>query len=276
MANVLFLSGWNIHRGKWESLDYNQSSLRAVLISSGWTVHDCRVTDAASVSAAFELFDGKPLLVFYTGHGNSGRSHYPLICPVSAHFDLLAIRRKGLTSYILDCCNVDDGEEPLFNNAINHGPPRFYTACLDPSQQYIICMRRQVFGFTRAAGTVFNLGLCGVMYHYSCENIDRLCEILNGYCMAEYKNRNYIKNKRVKYVITLNGKNPSPRSPKFSESEIHGTMQSIKFPDFKPVAEEVPVFFAETGLQLIEHLGGSFSGFELEGDETDDQGAENS
>lgn len=274
MSNVLFLSGWNAHRGRLESLDYNQSSFRAVLVASGWNVVDKRVTDVSSVLEAFKAFDGRPLLVIYTGHGISGESFYPFICPVKDPFDLLCIGRNGETSYIFDCCNVNDGEEPLFIAAANHGAPNFYTQCLDPRQRYIVCMRRQVFGFTRGTGTVFNLGLCGVLYHYRCQTISGLCEILNGYCNAEYKAKNYVKGKRVKYVITLNGKNPSPRSPQFSESAIREKMQSMKFPKFE-YPDAVQLGPASMGLELIEHLGGSF-GFELEADETDDQGDETS
>lgn len=268
-ANVLFLAGWNQHRSKLESLNYNQSTFKSVLQSSGWNVHEAPVTDANSVVEAYARFEGMPLLVVYTGHGDGGTpTFYPRICPVHDPIDLRAIKRTGTTSYIFDCCNVNDGEKELFIKTENHGTPVFFTQCLDPTQGFIICMRKQVCGFTRGTGTVLNLAMCSAMYHFQCFTIGHLAMATNGYCNVEYKKRNYITNKGWKYVIELNGGNPGSSSVR-PEASFHTAMSNIKWPEVQLPKE---LHLNEKGLELIEHLmdRSVTIHFEIERDESED------
>jgi hypothetical protein len=262
MSNVLFLSGFNEVQDTLMSLSYNQGCLRLALQSSNWRVEQANVENEASVRNAYNLFDDNdPLLVIYTGHGEGQLLYYPKICPIDTPFDLLHITRGGATSFIFDCCNALDTNH-LHNHKLPGILPFFNTTCLDPTQRYILCMRQQVLGFTNKKGTELNLGMCGVMARWNCTNILHFCILLNGYCIVEYKNKNYLRNKRVHSILTLNGCNvPRPRN--FQESDIHQQVPKIIWPEFKFPA----VHTLGSGRSLMNHLGEGGIGFDMPDDE---------
>lgn len=115
----------------------------------------------------------------------------------------------------------------LHNNHEEEGVlPTFHSRCLDPSQKYTLCMRKQVLGYTKDKGTELNLGMCGVMSRFRCSDIQSFCLALNGYCIVECKNKNYIRNRRVHSIIFLTKANVT-RCDDYTESQFHDMIPNI-------------------------------------------------
>ena len=213
--NALFLSGQNKHQGKIESLGYHQRDFRYVLEQSGWTTYHKDVYSIVDVVAAYEEMPDGPLLVIYTGHGESQpNSKYPMICPVSEGFDLVKIQRgpeqdrtKNPTSYIFDCCNVESGI-PLAAHDQAAATREFSTLCLNPASGYTLALRSGVYGYTLDQGTYMSHAMLSVLGNRDCASIEDFATYLNTLCLYQYKSHKLIASKKVKYVVTLNGSDP--------------------------------------------------------------------
>ena len=259
---VLFLSGQDKHRGKYESLSYCQRDLCFVLKGAGWECFHADIYRIGDIEDVYQKIKG-PLLVVYTGHGDGQKgSPYPLIHPFDKAFDLLEVKRRYPTSYIFDCCNVMAQDASALGTRVGNDEAvvRFFTDCLKPDQKYIISMRPGTYGYTYDTRTFLSYAICKVLLNLKCKDVTEFSQWLGTFCRAFYKEKRVMPNTRWRYVTTLNGKNPACRK----EEKITGWADPI--PHLSPKdhdafssgvtslsAKQLPLDGAVES--LLEHLG---------------------